>query len=192
MNDANESYKIGQVVDDEKSEIKRLTTRQDGKFASTTGYVVVDDSRRIFKKVNRRLGEDELPEETSMDDLMGKPKIDGDTLFSKFKNRNEMQCFNTRKAAENSARGLNTRYCLTKVNSKNWNTIRLENYSPMGEETYSRLETGRFVPVKLKIVAVPENALADECKSFGEYKMKCELKNIPVELTEEQFIIYKY
>jgi hypothetical protein len=172
-------YKIGDIVDSEKERNERLSRKSNGRFASGVFWIVVDDHVGLsWNKSN-----EDTPDNPE-DELMSIPRICGDIVFDHIKDYNLVPnpC-----NAENSAKGYNLRYLQTNKATKEWFRIR-------HKEGYlsNFLETGSNTPVRVKAITIPYDALAEQCKNYSEYKMKCGLKGIEPSLSEEDFLIYKY
>lgn len=181
MEDSNR-HAVGEVIDTVESATNRIVMRSDGKFASKEFWVVVNDLVGVETKTDSDIYE-------RLDKLMGAPRVNGDNMFDKLKD-SELK---SQQSAKNSARGYGTRYAHGPKPLKNWNRIRnIENYSYHNGEEYSFSETGGFMPIRVKAIALPESPLANQCNSYSEYKMKCELMGLKEYMSERDFTVYKY
>ena len=182
---------IDRVVDSEDARTHRLSMTSDGKFASGTFWMVVDDTVCIQRRTKVEDGNPSEPPPT-IDELLSLQRCNGDQVDFELKNRqsnilNLDLCWN-RNEANCSARWLNTR-CGHGIKKNNWNKIRKYEYDHSGTVG---LEIGSFAPLRVKVIAVPEDRLAESCENYAEYVMKCELKDIKPPLGETEFKIYKY
>lgn len=168
---------IGDVVDSEKSRIDRLVHTSDGKFASTIRWCKVNDMVTYHSK-----DPDETPD-AAVGKLLSEQRVDGDTLFESLHD-----CmFVDERTAVNSTRGYD-RHAYTEHTTKEWNKVR----STKGWESTVCYETGSSVPVRTKIIALPDDALADECSTYEEYSMKNKLAGNGKFMSERDFTVYKY
>ena len=182
---------IGQAIDSEEERARRLSMTSDGKFACGTYAIVVDDRVTISRKTKRDDGEPNEPPPT-VEELLSHKRCDGDQVDIELKRTRssvvDLILRKTETEANNSVRGLGQRYGIG-IKKTNWNKIR------KFEDDYSGtvvLETGSYAPLRVKVIAVPEDKLAESCENYAEYVMKCELKGIKPPLGETEFKIYKY
>lgn len=182
---------IDRVVDSEDARTRRLSMTSDGKFASGTFWIVVDDTVRISRKTKGDDGDAGEPAPT-IDELLSHERCDGDQVDLELKNRQsniiDLNLRRKKTEADNSARGLSQRYGCG-IRKTNWNKIRKFEYDYRGTVG---LETGSYAPLRVKVITVPEDKLADSCENYTEYTMKCELKGVKPPLGETEFKIYKY
>ena len=157
---------IGDVVDSEKSRIDRLVHTSDGKFASTIRWCNVNDIITYYSK--------DLDEtlDAAVDKLLSMPRGNGDTLFT---NLRDSEFVDERTAA-----------CAEQP-TKDWNKVRSIKLSKS-----TVYQTGSFVPIRVKVVALPDDALADECSMYEEYSMKNKLAGNDKFMSERDFTVYKY
>lgn len=128
----------------------------------------------------------EHPDETpdaAVDKLLSMPRGNGDTLFASL-----MDCeFVDERTAVNSTRGYDRRYGYEHT-TKDWNKVRAKK----GWSDSTVYQTGSFVPIRVKVVALPDDALADECSTYEEYSMKNKLAGNDKFMSERDFTVYKY
>ena len=182
---------IDQVVDSEDARTRRLSMTSDGKFASGTFWIVVDDTVCISRRTRGDNGDVGKPAPT-IDELLSHNRYDGDHVDFELKNRQsniiDLNLHWKKTEADNSARGLSQRYG-SGIKKTNWNKIRKFEYDYSGTVG---LETGSYAPLRVKVITVPEDKLAESCENYAEYVMKCELRGIKPPLGETEFKIYKY
>ena len=182
MTTSEETYEVGQVIDTEADRNQRLTHKSDGSFPAKDVFLVVDDHVSLWFKDNT-----EPPTPRAITEC---PRINGDNLFQSWDV--EDRIFASKKSAESSAIGYCSKYCGSAKSNKEWNKIREIAYSGGDRRILKGYETGNFTPLKAKLIVLPNDKLADECSSYAEYKMKCDLKNMKPPMDELQFSIYKY
>ena len=99
---------------------------------------------------------------------------------------------NSLAGAVNSAKGYASRYCRTEHAWRDRNTVR--KYKPYirDEDLPVRTEVGGYVPVRVKVVAIPPDTDADRCSSWEEYEMLYQSRGKKPEMSRREFEIYKY
>lgn len=177
-----ETYEVGQVIDTEADRNQRLTYKSDGSFPSKDVFLVVDDHVSHWFKDNT-----ETPTPSA---ITKRPRLNGDNLFNSCHVENRI--FASKTSARASAISYCSNYCGSARSNKEWNKIREIVYSRGDRRILKGYETGNFTPLKAKLIVLPNDNLADECSSYAEYKMKCDLKNMKPPMDELQFSIYKY
>lgn len=174
----------GSEIETEKERMERLLRRSDGKFAACDRWVVINDHVNIHRYIGEN-GIDGNQENPFTEDDVRLASNDRPTAENLFERMKDDTIKDTNKSAINSAKGYNTRYG---GDSKNPRTIKF------ARKYCSWIGCiGEHLPVKVKMIALPEDKLADSCKSWGEYLMKSELKQEKRILkTKEEFDLYKY
>jgi len=174
----------GSEIETENERTERLLRRSDGKFAACDRWVVIND----YANIRRYMGGNDYAVNQdnpfTEDDVrqLTQHRATAENLFLWMKDDTVKD---TKKSALNSARGYNARYG---GDSKKPGTIKFS-------RTYASWNgsIGGHLPMKVKMIALPEDKLADSCKSWGEYLMKSELKREKRILkSKEEFDLYKY
>lgn len=184
MTTSEETYEVGQEIDTEADRNQRLTHKSDGNFPTKDMFLVVDDHVSLWFKDNTA-----TPTPSA---ITKRPRINGDNLFHSC--NVEDRLFTSKESAESTAIGYYSSYCISDSSNEEWNKIReiVSSSLTIGGGRRIGYETGGFTPLKAKLIVLPNDKLADECSSYAEYKMKCDLKNMKPPMDELQFSIYKY
>lgn len=171
----------GSEIETEEERTERLFRRSDGKFAACDRWVVINDTAREYRYMDNMVNQDNPLTEDDVRQL-NQHRPTAENLFGWMKDDTVKDA---RKSALNSARGYNTRYGGDSKKPRNIKFTRKYCSWTGG--------IGEHLPVKVKMIALPEDKLADSCKSWGEYLMKSELKREKRILkSKEEFDLYKY
>ena len=150
---------------------------KDGKFASGEFYLVACDLLSS-------------EEEDAKKELLF---MNGENIFNKTTSF-RLADFELKKSlteAVNSARGYASRYCRTKHAWRDRNTVRKYKPYSRNEDLPVRTEVGGYVPVRVKVVAIPPDTDADRCSSWEEYEMLYQSRGKKPEMSRRDFEIYK-
>ena len=182
---------IDRVVDSEDARTRRLSMTSGGKYASGIYWIAVDDVVTMQRHVRTGDGDCAEPPPT-VEELLSLKRCDGDQVDFEMKNKQskilDLSLHKTKLEADRGARGLNQKYG-NGINKNNWNKIRKWGYPGIG---VMGMEIGSHAPLRVKVIAVPEDELAESCENYAEYAMKCDLRGIKPPLGETEFKIYKY
>lgn len=174
----------GSEMETEEERTERLLRRSDGKFAACDRWVIINDYTNVHRYMGSNDNAMNQDNPFTEDDVrqLNQYRPTAENLFERMKDDTVKDA---RKSALNSARGYNTRYGGDSKKPRNIKFSR-KYCSWLGS-------IGEHLPVKVKMIALPEDKLADSCKSWGEYLIKSELKQEKRLLkTKEEFDLYKY